>query len=63
VVLPVFYVLAAGPLNWLAMKGYINAQGLFWRCAVAAYWPLEWAINNGGPIGAGLRRYLDLWTT
>jgi hypothetical protein len=59
--LPVVYVVSAGPLNWLMLHGFINEQSATWRCIVAHFLPLEWIINDGGPLGEWIRRYLDLW--
>ena len=60
VVVPVLYVLSAGPINWLMYRGILKG----WPLAVfsAVYWPLRWLIENGPePVSNALRWYAELW--
>jgi len=48
VLLPVFYILSAGPAHWLWTRGYISGEeGSFqW----VFYTPMRWACQSCGPF-------------
>jgi hypothetical protein len=62
ITLLVNYVLAAGPVGWLCIYGYIMPNGPLWNFLVAFYEPLTLFTSfRGQPIGDVLRWYIGLW--
>jgi hypothetical protein len=54
--LPLLYVLSAGPAEWLLMHGYLSDGVFGWF-----YFPLSYLSERVGPLEAFLDFYLELW--
>ncbi len=52
--LPILYVLAAGPLEWMAARHLIGREP-----AVTIYAPLRWARNRSEPFRWAIDSYVD----
>jgi len=63
VFLPMFYLLSLGPLNWLAIRGYLPIPLLVVLDPIyrPATWFLTWAAESSELAGAIIQWYLDLF--
>jgi hypothetical protein len=60
VVVPLCYVLSAGPAVWLYAHGALGPSG--YQVVETIYCPLEWAASKTEVIGTPLTWYVHLWT-
>lgn len=56
VLVPLLYILSAGPAIKLMSRGYISESAL-----MSVYFPLEYVSENCAPLGEGIGWYLDLF--
>jgi hypothetical protein len=61
VAVPVLYLLAIGPLNWLVNQGYIDSESTICSALRAIYWPVIVVADAYRPLGSVLEWYLKLW--
>ena len=58
---PVAYSLSAGPVSWLANRGYLSTGTV--EAAFVAYSPLRWLFLHGPqPVNIALQWYIHLWS-
>jgi len=55
--LPVLYVLSAGPYVYLTTRGVIDPRSAFGKI----YWPLQWAQIQYPPFMGLMNRYGRMW--
>ena len=59
VVLPMIYVLSAGPIVWMVHGGFINKSLV--PAIGMIYAPLEWVAHNVPVIGPAIDNYVQWW--
>jgi len=60
-VLPVLYVLAAGPTSWLIVRGYIDSESGLCTALRAIYQPLTYFAEHCPPFNSFLNWYFECW--
>ena len=56
VLLPLFYILSAGPVIGLMSRGYVSE-----RATMTVYSPLNFVCESCTPLGDGMSWYVDLF--
>jgi hypothetical protein len=59
VLLPVLYVLAAGPMSMLFNQGYIAPDSTLGYCLEVIYWPLGVCADRCQPLASFLEWYVN----
>jgi len=59
VLLPMLYLLSAGPVARMARSGQLDQS---WRSVLdIVYWPLEWTAENVPVVGPAIISYVEWW--
>ncbi len=58
VLLPIAYLVSAGPMEWLMSRGYVSYDNPY---VEAFYYPGELLMQSCPPLNTFVRWFLELW--